>query len=147
MLMCSIPDAFESRVLWALSCFASFTFPGHVSCMNSEVSVYQVSNGYFEKVFCCWRTCVGAGVGSWGYGRRWAPGVGTGGGALQEPITGPWVEKGQQESICGRWWLEARQVIRPHCHREQCATLWLTGELVAFILCHLLATVTWKLLL
>ena len=65
-------------------------------------------------------------------------------GAVEEPVTGPWVEKGQQESICRRCQLEARQAIWPHCHREQCATPWIMGELVAFILCRLLATITWK---
>lgn len=39
---------------------------------------------------------------------------------MEEPITGPWVEKGQQESVCFLW----LEVIWPHCHGEQHGTPW-----------------------
>lgn len=37
---------------------------------------------------------------------------------VEEPVTGLWLEKGQEKSICRSWRLETRQVIWPHCHRE-----------------------------
>ena len=70
-----------------------------------------------------------------GSGRRWAPIVGTGGVGNEEPITGPWVEKGQKESLCGCWWLEAGQAVRPHCHGARCAPP--TGNGRAGCLCSL----------
>lgn len=57
------------------------------------------------------------------------------------------MEKMGQESICRHWWLEGRQGIWSHCPRKLSATPWMMGAAVPFILCHVLATVKWKLLL
>lgn len=142
-LMCTVPGAFKSRVLWALSCFANFKFPGYSLCLNSAVSVHGVSNGYFEKVFCCWRTCVRAGVGPRGSGRRQAPGVGTGGGsrggACHWAVGGEGAAEKRLLLVVG-----SQAGNQAPLHRGQCATPWKWEQWLPFAL---LATITWKLLL
>lgn len=74
-------------------------------------------------------------MGPQGSGRRWAPGVGWKEGAVEEPVTGPRVEKRQQESVRRRWWLAA-QGAASHPMDD--------GRAGCLFSLPFLATITWK---
>lgn len=85
-----------------------------------------------------------SGVGSQESGGRWSPGVGTGGGGSSLDHGR---RRGCRKAFVRHWWLEGRQVIWSHCPRKLSATPWIMGAAVPFILCCVLASIKWKLLL